>query len=96
MGQEVIIRVMHRGHGRVVRSWLASVSPVCRRAARKFCRGPRNRVGDECCKFAAARADCPRYVHRDFVTAGVEVSVESPEGRVAAVVSERPISSDAR
>jgi hypothetical protein len=35
-------------------------------------------------------------VHRDFVTAGVEVSVESPEGRVAAVVSERPISSDAR
>ncbi len=36
------------------------------------------------------------YVHRDFVTAGVEVSVESPEGRVSAAVSERPISPDGR
>jgi folate-binding protein YgfZ len=97
VGQEVIVRVMHRGHGRVVRKLVGfRLAGVSSRSAKIF-------AADREIGWVTSAASSPRlgpialgYVHRDFVTAGVEVSVESPEGRVAAVVSERPISSDAR
>jgi folate-binding protein YgfZ len=97
VGQEVIIRVMHRGHGRVVRKLVGfRLAGVSSRSAKIF-------AADREIGWVTSAARSPRlgpialgYVHRDFVTAGVEVSVESPEGRVAAVVSERPISPDAR
>ena len=97
VGQEVIIRVMHRGHGRVVRKLVGfRLAGMSSRSAKIF-------AADREIGWLTSAASSPRlgpialgYVHRDFVTAGVEVSVESPEGRVAAVVSERPISSDAR
>ena len=97
VGQEVIIRVLHRGHGRVVRRLVGL------RLAAMPSRGAKILAGDRDIGWVTSVASSPRlgpialgYVHRDFVTAGIEVSVESPEGRVAAVVSERPISSDAR
>jgi tRNA-modifying protein YgfZ len=97
VGQEVIIRVLHRGHGRVVRRLVGL------RLAAMPSRGAKIFVGDREIGWVTSAASSPRlgpvalgYVHRDFVTAGVEGSVESPEGRVAAVVSERPISLDAR
>jgi folate-binding protein YgfZ len=97
VGQEVIIRVMHRGHGRVVRKLVGfRLAGVSSRGAKIF-------AADREIGWVTSAARSPRlgpialgYVHRDFVTAGAEVSVESPEGRVAAAVSERPISSDAR
>jgi folate-binding protein YgfZ len=97
VGQEVIIRVLHRGHGRVVRKLVGL------RLTAMPSRGAKILVADREIGWITSAAISPRagpialgYVHRDFVTAGVEVSVESPEGPVAAVVSERPISSDAR
>ncbi len=97
VGQEVIIRVMHRGHGRVVRKLVGfRLAGVSSRGAKIF-------AADREIGWVTTAASSPRlgpialgYVHRDFVTAGVQVFVESPEGQVAAVVSERPISSDAR
>jgi tRNA-modifying protein YgfZ len=97
VGQEVIIRVLHRGHGRVVRKLIGlRLAVVPSRNAKVF-------SGDREIGWVTSAASSPRmgpialgYVHRDFVAAGVEVVVESPEGRVAAVVSEPPILSDAR
>jgi folate-binding protein YgfZ len=97
VGQEVIIRVLHRGHGRVVRKLVGlRLAAVPSRNAKVF-------VGDREIGWVTSAASSPRmgpialgYVHRDFVAAGVEVVVESPGGRVAAVVNERPISSDGR
>ena len=93
VGQEVIIRVLHRGHGRVVRRLVGL------RLAAMPSRGAKIFAGDREIGWVTSAASSPRlgpialgYVHRDFVTAGIEVSVESPDGRVAAVVSERPIS----
>jgi folate-binding protein YgfZ len=97
VGQEVIIRVLHRGHGRVVRKLVRlRLAAVPSRNAKVF-------AGDREIGWVTSAATSPRmgpialgYVHRDFVAAGVEVVVESEEGRVAAVVSENPISSNAR
>jgi folate-binding protein YgfZ len=97
VGQEVIIRVLHRGHGRVVRKLVGlRLAAVPARHAKVF-------AADREIGWVTSAANSPRtgpialgYVHRDFVAAGVEVAVESPEGRVAAVVSETPISLDAR
>lgn len=97
VGQEVIIRVLHRGHGRVVRRLVGL------RLAAMPSRGAKIFAGDREIGWVTSAADSLQlgpialgYVHRDFVTAGVEVSVESPEGRVSAAVSERPISPDGR
>ena len=98
VGQEVIIRVLHRGHGRVVRKLvgLRLAGAVPPRNAKIF-------AGDREIGWVTSASSSPGvglvalgYVHRDFVTAGVEVSVEGPAGRIAATVSERPISSDVR
>jgi folate-binding protein YgfZ len=97
VGQEVIIRVLHRGHGRVVRKLVGlRLAAVPSRNAKIF-------AEDREIGWVTSAAHSPRlgpiglgYVHRDFVTAGVEVSVELAEGRVAAAVSEHPGSSDAR
>ena len=98
VGQEVIIRVLHRGHGRVVRKLvgLRLTGAVPPRNAKIF-------AGDREIGWVTSAASSPGlgpiglgYVHRDFVTVGVEVTVEGPAGRMAAAVSERPLSSDAR
>ena len=101
VGQEVIIRVLHRGHGRVARKLVAlrmqgePSQGVPARGARLFSEA--RDVGG-----VTSAANSPElgpialgYVHRDFVVAGTRLEVETPSGRVAAVVSERPISSAA-
>jgi folate-binding protein YgfZ len=96
VGQEVIIRVLHRGHGRVARR-LVALRPDAGVAA-----GDRIRGGDREVGIVTSASRSPRfgpialgYVHRDFIAAGTRVDVERPDGRVAAVVSERPIPSAA-
>ena len=103
VGQEVIIRVLHRGHGRVAKRLVAlrmqseqsQPQEVPASGARIFFEA--RDIGG-----VTTAASSPRfgpialaYVHRDFVAPGTRVEVETPSGRVAAVVSERPISSAA-
>jgi folate-binding protein YgfZ len=93
VGQEVIIRVLHRGHGRVARKLVAfrvdgELPP--RRA--KIWSGERD-VGFLTSAAASSRLGVVAlgYVHRDFVEPGTSVEIETAAGRAAAVVSERPI-----
>lgn len=93
VGQEVIIRVLHRGHGRVARKLvglrLAGGAPPAP--------GARIHAGGRDAGFVTSAALSPRfgpialaYVHRDFVEPGTGVEVESGGGRSAATVSALP------
>jgi folate-binding protein YgfZ len=96
VGQEVVIRVLHRGGGRVARRLVAlRVDGDVPSPGAKLVAGDRD-IG-----FVTSSAASPTlgsialgYVHRDFNTPGTEVSVtgHSP-GR--ATVSERPMTSAA-
>jgi len=97
VGQEVIIRVLHRGHGRVARK-LVSLridGPVPRRGVRVF-------AADRDVGFVTSAAVSPRlgtialaYVHRDFLAPGTALDAATDSGRVPAVVTERVILSGA-
>jgi folate-binding protein YgfZ len=89
VGQEVIIRVLHRGHGRVVRKLVQlhvegdAPSPH----ATVF-------AGDRAIGFVTSAAESPRlgaialgYLHRDFLTPGTSVEVDLGDVRARAVVS---------
>jgi len=93
VGQEVIIRVLHRGHGRVARKLVAlrMEGGVPKAGARIF-------AGDKDTGFVTSSAHSPRlgsialgYVHRDSVAPGTRVAVDTPSGRVPALVSDRPL-----
>lgn len=97
VGQEVIIRVLHRGHGRVARKLvtlrLDSVVPA--RGARLF-------AADRDVGFVTSAAASPRlgpiamgYVHRDFVAPGTTIEAATDSGRAAATVTERVMLSGA-
>ncbi len=97
VGQEVIIRVLHRGHGRVVRKLvgLRIEGPVPQRGARLF-------AADRDVGFVTSAAESPRlgtiamgYLHRDFLAAGTKVEAATEGGRVPATVTERQILSGA-
>ena len=97
VGQEVIIRVLHRGHGRVVRKLvgLRIEGPVPQRGARLF-------AADRDVGFVTSAAESPRlgtiamgYLHRDFLAAGTKVEAATEGGRVPATVTERLILSGA-
>jgi folate-binding protein YgfZ len=97
VGQEVIIRVLHRGHGRVARKLvtLRIDSVVPPRGARLF-------AADRDVGFVTSAAMSPRlgaiamgYVHRDFVAPGTAVEAATDAGRAAATVTERVILSGA-
>jgi folate-binding protein YgfZ len=90
VGQEVIIRVLHRGHGRVAKK-LVSI----RINGQQPERGAKLFAGEREVGTVTSAADSPRsgtialaYVHRDFVAPGTGLEVEIPSGRVAAIVSE--------
>jgi folate-binding protein YgfZ len=94
VGQEVIIRVLHRGHGRVARKLVA-----LRLSAEGPAAGATIRAGDRDLGAVTSAAVSPRfgsialgYVHRDFTEIGSRVSVQGPAGPVDAVVTSRPIS----
>ena len=94
VGQEVIIRVLHRGHGRVARKLvgLRVEGAAPRRGARIF-------SGDREIGFVTSAAQSPRlggialgYVHRDFLEPGAAVEVDAGAGRSRAVVTPRSTS----
>jgi len=89
VGQEVIIRVLHRGHGRVARKLvrLQIEGDTPQRGAKMF-------SGDREVGFITSSAKSPRlgtvalgYLHRDFVEAGTGVDVQAGDLRVRAHVS---------
>ena len=91
VGQEVIIRVLHRGHGRVATGGPSHRGPVPQRGARLF-------AADRDVGFVTSAAESPRlgtiamgYVHRDFLAAGTKVEAATEGGRVPATVTERLI-----
>jgi len=97
VGQEVIVRVLHRGHGRVARKLvtLRIEGAVPPRGARLF-------AADRDIGFITGAAESPRlgaiamgYAHRDFVAPGTAIEVALETTRLRAVVSERVILSKA-
>jgi glycine cleavage system aminomethyltransferase T len=92
-----VIRVLHRGHGRVVRKLvgLRVDGPVPARGTRLF-------AADRDVGFVTSAAESPRlgtiamgYVHRDFLAAGTKVEAATDAGRIPATVTERLILSGA-
>jgi folate-binding protein YgfZ len=91
VGQEVIIRVLHRGHGRVARKLV-----TLRVDGAPPSRGAHLFAGDRDIGFVTSAAMSPRlgaiamgYVHRDFVAPGTAIEAATDAGRVAATVTER-------
>ena len=93
VGQEVIIRVLHRGHGRVARKLVtlrldgANVEPRA-----KIMNGDRD--AGFITSVAVSPASGPLalgYVHRDLAVDDARVEVETPSGRVPATVAAEPI-----
>lgn len=93
VGQEVIIRVLHRGHGRVAKKLVGlQIDGAVPAAGATLVAGTRD-VG-----VVTSAAQSPRhgaialgYLHRDFATPGTTVEVESGGARAVATVTERPI-----
>jgi folate-binding protein YgfZ len=95
VGQEVIIRVLHRGHGRVAKK-LVSVRIDGQRPER----GATFYAGDREVGTVTSAAESPRtgtialgYAHRDFVAPGTAFEVETPSGRAPLVVTGVPVPS---
>lgn len=89
VGQEVIIRVMHRGHGRVARKLVGLAIagagvPVSGTTIRS---GDREigRVTSATWSPELQRPLALGYVHRDFVEPGTEVSVDGAPAQIAAL-----------
>ena len=97
VGQEVIIRVLHRGQGRVAKRLVGlriqgdQPHDMLASGARIF--SDARDVGGvtSVARSPSIGAIALGYVHRDFVAAGTQLEVETPSGRVASVVSERPM-----
>jgi folate-binding protein YgfZ len=87
VGQEVIIRVLHRGHGRVARKLvgLSLDGPTVPGEGAAVQGGGRDvgHVTSSAWSPALSRPIALAYVHRDFVEPGTTVTVEGHEARVA-------------
>jgi folate-binding protein YgfZ len=92
VGQEVIIRVLHRGGGRVAKKLVALRLGGTEAAGTKVFAGEKE-IGRITSVATSPRfgAIALAYLHRDFLTPGTTVEVEARGGRVPATVSERPI-----
>lgn len=97
VGQEVVIRVLHRGHGRVVRKLVGL------RLEGLDLPAPLTRLygGGRDVGFVTSVARSPRlgavalgYVHRDFVEPGSRVEADVARVRVAATVSALPFAKE--
>jgi folate-binding protein YgfZ len=98
VGQEVIIRVLHRGGGRVARRLVG----LRLQNGDVPARGTRVHAGDRDVGFVTSGAQSPRlgtislaYVHRDFVTPGTSLEIGSEGSRTAATVSALPFDAEA-
>ena len=90
VGQEVIVRILHRGQGRVVRRLMGlkisgDVVPTA---------GARLKHGDKDAGHITSAIKSPRfgmialgYVHRDFLEPGTRLSIQHSDGSEASVVS---------
>ena len=90
VGQEVVIRVMHRGHGRVARKLVGLLVDGPRTPARGApIRSGEREIGAVTSSLASPALQRPialGYVHRDFVEPGTQVTV----GDASAVVTVLP------
>ena len=91
VGQEIIIRVLHRGGGRVARKLVGlRLDAATTRGAKVFAGEREVGVITSAAIAPALGPIALAYLHRDFVAAGTAVAVETPSGRVAASVAARP------
>ena len=97
VGQEIVIRVLHRGGGRVAKKLVGM-----RIAGGRPERGAKLFAGAKEIGEVTSAAESPTlgtialgYVHRDFVAAGTSVDVAVDGGRASATVTERPMPSAA-
>jgi len=89
VGQEVIIRVLHRGHGRVARKLVGLTFDGSQAPApgAKIRAGDRE-IGEVTSSTVSPALERPialGYVHRDFVEPGSKVSVDGVGGEVVAL-----------
>jgi len=84
VGQEVIIRVLHRGHGRVVRKLVGLVLDQAPAPGALVRSGDREvgHVTSSAWSPALKRPIALAYVHRDFVAPGTAVSVDGRSAEV--------------
>ena len=97
-GQEVITRILHRGHGRVVRKLVGLlIAGATRAAAGDLIRaGDREagRVTSAVFSPALQRPIALGYVHRDFIAPGTAVEIIHGGGTLPATVAELPFVGD--
>lgn len=95
VGQEVIVRILHRGGGRVARHLVGLVvQGEAVPTARATVTAEKGVVGRVTSAAWSPRLGCPialAYVHRDAATAGTAVTVQCDGDAVAAVVRALPL-----
>jgi tRNA-modifying protein YgfZ len=94
VGQEVIVRVMHRGQGRVAKKLvgLTLATDDSPKAGDVIAAGDRviGRVTSAAWSPTLERSIALGYVQRDFIEAGTRVEVRAANGSLAATVSSLP------
>jgi folate-binding protein YgfZ len=94
VGQEVVVRVLHRGHGRVAKKLVGLLLPKEAPAhSGDSIRGDRRDVGrvtSAAWSPALERPVALGYVHRDFIEAGSTVEVQTSTGPAPATVAALP------
>jgi tRNA-modifying protein YgfZ len=100
VGQEVIVRVMHRGQGRVAKKLVGLLLPkdAAARTADSIRSGDREigRVTSATWSPALARHIALGYVHRDFAVPGTRADVQTQQAVVPATVAVLPFVGPAR
>lgn len=95
VGQEVIVRILHRGGGRVARKLVGlRLDAECVPQARAVIKTSRGEIGRVTSAAWSPRLQRPialAYVHRDFVEPGTEVAVQCDGADVVATVSALPM-----
>src|SRR3954463_16246103 len=95
VGQEVVIRVLHRGGGRVARKLVGlRIEGSPPQPAARIVSGDRD-IGfvTSSATSSTLGAVALGYVHRDFTSAGTAVTVTTAGGNQPAVVTSRPMTS---
>ena len=97
VGQEIVIRVLHRGGGRVARKLvgLRVEGAVPQRGTRILAGNREIGFVTSAASASSGHAIALGYVHRDFTAAGTEVAVATGETTQPATVTDRPIPSAA-
>jgi folate-binding protein YgfZ len=93
-GQEVLVRIRDRGHGKVVRKLVGlTIDGETAPAAGSVIAGGDKEIGHVTSAVVSPALGKPialGYVHRDFIEPGTAVAVVAGEGRLRATVVELP------